>query len=129
MGEGKQGTPSFLTTGFPRSHPCHLGKFICMYMYACVYLFRHIMCTNIHICVYVYMYICLYVCVYICARMSRVYISYMCVYMFTYTYMCAYAYVCSHVHMHVYVCICVCFVSERPVRCKVSASRVTGVTL
>lgn len=92
MGEGEQGTPSFLTTGFPWPHPCHLGKCIWMYMYACVYLFRYMyVYTYAHlcVCVHVYMFIC------------------MCLYMYMHV-LCVYIHIYVYVYIHVYTCICIC---------------------
>lgn len=93
MGEGKQGTPSFLTTGFPWSHPCHLGKCICMYMYACMYLFRHMyVYTYAHLCVCLHVYMLICMCLYMCTHVLCVYIIYMRMY----------------VYIHVYMCVCIC---------------------
>lgn len=102
MGEGEQGTPSFLTTGFPWSHPCHLGKCICMYVCICLGI---CMCTHMHICVYVCMYICLYVGVHLCAHMSYMYIIYAYVYIHVYVCMCTCMCTCAYACLCVYMCM------------------------
>lgn len=102
MGERKQGTLSFLTTGFPDLiHATWVNAYVCvcMHVYICLGI---CMCTHMHISVHVYIHICLYVCVHICACLSYVHI-------FTYVYTCLHAYMCISICMCtcVYTCLCV----------------------
>lgn len=103
MGERKQGTLSFLTTGFPDLiHATWVNAYVCV-LCMCAFVQAYVCVhTCTFLCMYIYIYAYMYVSIYVHACLMCIY-SHMCIHVYTHAYMCISICMCTCV----YTCLCV----------------------